>query len=239
MEIFIDNEPFHVTMRLPGDEIALAIGFCFTEQVIDSMDDLITVSHCKDISTNRINVYRKHSRNGAALARSGQRRAPSLTSCGICGKQMISDLSISLRKVRKDITVEASRIAALQGIVFDGQEVFRGTGGTHAAGIFTKNGDLLALAEDVGRHNALDKAIGKVLFAHREQEAAMIALTSRLSYEMVQKAARLGVEVLAGASCATSLAIELAGSVEMTLIGFARGNQGNVYTCPERVIRED
>lgn len=238
MEIFIDNEPFHVTMRLPGDEIALAIGFCFTEQVIDSMDDLITVSHCKDISTNRINVYCKHPRNGTALARSGQCRAPSLTSCGICGKQMISDLSISLRKVQKNITVKASRIADLQEAVFNGQEVFHGTGGTHAAGIFTKDGELLALAEDVGRHNALDKAIGKVLFARREQEAAMIALTSRLSYEMVQKAARLGVEVLAGASCATSLAIELAGSVEMTLIGFARGSQGNVYTCPERVILE-
>ncbi|OPY78835.1 MAG: formate dehydrogenase accessory protein [Syntrophorhabdus sp. PtaU1.Bin153] len=226
-------------MRLPGDEIALAIGFCFSEQVIDSMNDLVTVGYCKDVSSNRVNIFRKDPRKGVALARSGQGRAPSLTSCGICGKQMISDLSVSLQKVQKNITVETSRIATLQEAMFNDQRVFRTTGGTHAAGIFTRNGDLLALAEDVGRHNALDKAIGKVLFAHREHEAAITVLTSRLSYEMVQKAARLGIEVLTGASGATSLAIDLARSVEMTLIGFARGAQGNIYTCPERVLLKD
>jgi FdhD protein len=105
--------------------------------------------------------------------------------------------------------------------------------------VFSRAGDLLAFSEDVGRHNALDKAIGKVLFSGKKKEAAIVMLSSRLSYEMVQKAARLGVEVLAGASAPTKLAIDLAQAVNLTLIGFLRKDRCNIYTCPERVALEN
>jgi FdhD protein len=142
---------------------------------------------------------------------------------------------MSLNKVQKTIIVRPSQAAALLDTVVRGQEIFRATGGTHAAGLFNEDQDLLALSEDVGRHNALDKTIGKLLLSRKRKEARIGILTSRLSYEMVQKAARLGLEILAGASSATSLAIELARSVDMTLIGFLRKGRGNIYTCPERV----
>ena len=118
------------------------------------------------------------------------------------------------------------------------QPVFYATGGTHAAGLFDGEGRLLALSEDVGRHNALDKAIGRVLFEEKEGKAKAAVLSSRLSYEMVQKAARLGVEIIAGASAPTSLAIELAQQLDMTLIGFLRPGAANIYTVPERIAAD-
>jgi FdhD protein len=120
-----------------------------------------------------------------------------------------------------------------------GQQVFKDTGGTHAAGIFNREGTLLALSEDIGRHNALDKAIGKILLAHKAVEAKILILSSRLSYEMVSKAARLSIEVLTGVSSATSLAINLARSAEMTIVSFHRGQKGNIYSCPERIVFEN
>jgi len=152
---------------------------------------------------------------------------------------MISDLSMSLPKIDKTIAITFPQLAKLQDMLMEGQQIFQNTGGTHAAGIFNKDGTLLGLSEDIGRHNALDKAIGKILLARKAAEAKIVILSSRLSYEMVTKAARLSIEVLAGISSATSLAIDLAQSVEMTLIGFHRGQRGNIYTCSERINFEE
>jgi FdhD protein len=152
---------------------------------------------------------------------------------------MISDLSMSLPKITQTLTITFPQLAKLQDMLMKGQQVFQNTGGTHAAAIFNRDGTLLALSEDIGRHNALDKAIGKILLARKTAEAKILILSSRLSYEMVMKAARLSIEILAGVSSATSLAIDLARSVEMTLIGFHRGQRGNIYTCPDRVILEE
>jgi FdhD protein len=238
LEIFINDKPFHMTMRLPGEEIPLAVGFLFTEGLINSADEVLTVSHCKDVSGNRINIYLKKPEDDSS-ARLSSRRSASYSSCGICGKDMISDLSMSLPKITQTLTITFPQLAKLQDMLMKGQQVFQNTGGTHAAAIFNRDGTLLALSEDIGRHNALDKAIGKILLARKTAEAKILILSSRLSYEMVMKAARLSIEILAGVSSATSLAIDLARSVEMTLIGFHRGQRGNIYTCPDRVILEE
>jgi FdhD protein len=148
---------------------------------------------------------------------------------------MVDNAFNPLGKIGNKITVDISQILAMQTVVQEKQHVFPLTGGTHAAGIFSAEGELLSLSEDVGRHNALDKAIGKLLFGKDINKAAVGVLSSRLSFEMVQKAARLGVEILCGASSPTSLAIELAKTANLTLIGFLREHRGNVYTSPERI----
>jgi len=235
LEIFINDRPFHMTMRLPGEEIPLSVGFLFTEGLIKSVEEVLTVSHCRDVSSNRVNVYLKNPINDNS-EKLFSRKSPSYTSCGICGKDLISNLSLSLPKIAKTVSTTFPKLSQLQDILMKGQQVFKDTGGTHAAGIFDRHGTLLALSEDIGRHNALDKAIGKILLARKADEAKILILSSRLSYEMVIKAARLGIEVLTGVSSPTSLAIELATSAEMTLIAFHRGQRGNIYTCPERII---
>jgi FdhD protein len=235
LEIFVDDEPYYVTMRLPGEELPLAVGLCFTEGVIDSLDDTVGVNYCQDISTNRINVYLTPARKQLAGSKLKQKRATAYSSCGICGKEIVEDIARVLEKIPRTIRVDFPQLSRMQQVVKESQPVFSATGGTHAAGIFSAQGELLAFSEDVGRHNALDKAIGKVLFGRKTSEAAVVVLSSRLSYEMVQKSARLKVEIVAGASAPTALAVELAKSVELTLVGFLRSARCNVYSAPERM----
>lgn len=239
LEIFIDDEPYYVTMRLPGEELPLAAGLCHSEGIIDSIDDTLGVNYCQDISTNRINVYLTPARREVAAAKLKQKRGTAYSSCGICGKEIVEDILVSLIPIAKTVSIDFTSLRRLQDVVRESQKIFHATGGTHAAGIFNAAGELLAFSEDVGRHNALDKAIGKVLFSGKKKDARIAVLSSRLSYEMVQKAARLGVEVLAGASAPTKLAIDLAQGVNLTLIGFLRKDRCNIYTCPERVALEN
>lgn len=236
LEIFIDDEPFYMTMRTPGEEILLALGICFTDGIISSMEDVTGVNYCSDESRNKINVYLNPSKKKENQLKPKQKRFPSYSSCGICGKDMIEDMCNLLERIEHRVTIDISKISEMQNAVQEKQEVFPLTGGTHAAGIFSAGGELLSFSEDVGRHNALDKAIGKLLFSRSLSKAAVAVLTSRLSFEMVQKASRLGVEILCGASSPTSLAIELAKTVNLTLIGFLRGTHGNIYTSPERIV---
>jgi FdhD protein len=235
LEIFVDDEPYYVTMRLPGEELALAVGLCFTEGVIDSLDDTVGVNYCQDISSNRINVYLTPARKQLAGPKLKQKRTTAYSSCGICGKEIVEDIARVLEKIPRTIRADFPMLSRMQQVVKESQPVFSATGGTHAAGIFSAQGELLAFSEDVGRHNALDKAIGKVLFDRKTSEAVVVVLSSRLSYEMVQKSARLKVEIVAGASAPTALAVELAKSVDLTLVGFLRSARCNVYSAPERM----
>lgn len=127
-------------------------------------------------------------------------------------------------------------LSRMQQALVEKQDVHRATRGTHAAGIFDAKGGLLSFAEDVGRHNALDKAIGKLVLERRVGEAAVVQLSSRLSYEMVMKSVRLGAEILVGVSAATSLAVEVGRRMGLTLVGSLRNNRGNVFTHPERLV---
>ncbi|MCX5812784.1 MAG: formate dehydrogenase accessory sulfurtransferase FdhD [Proteobacteria bacterium] len=235
LEIFIDDEPFYTTMRMPGEEILLALGICFTDGIIDSMEDVTGVNYCSDVSRNKINVYLNSQLNKKDRLKNKQRRSTAYSSCGICGMDMIEGMTNTTGRIEQKVTMDIATISNMQKAIQENQVVFPLTGGTHAAGIFSAEGELLSFSEDVGRHNALDKAIGKLLFNRSTAKAAVVVLTSRLSFEMVQKAARLGAEIICGVSSPTSLAIDLAKTVNLTLIGFLRGNRGNIYTCPGRI----
>lgn len=236
LEILINDEPYYLTMRMPGEDMFLALGLCLTEGVISSPDDVLSVNHCID-STNRVNVYLSAGKQGrgAKARRSGSIAS---ASCGICGKEVIADICTALTKSDVTVHVMLSRVFDMQKSMESRQPVFQATGGTHVAGLFDGEGRLLALSEDVGRHNALDKAIGRILFERKRAQVKTVILSSRLSYEMVQKAGRLGTEILAGASAPTSLAVDLARELNMTLVGFLRPGAANIYTAPERITIE-
>jgi FdhD protein len=235
LEITINDEPYYMTMRMPGEDLFLAVGLCLTEGVISSFEDVLSVNHCID-SANRVNVYLSPERRGAHQART--RGGVAYAGCGVCGKELISDICTALAKSDRTVRVALSQVFEMQKAMESRQPVFRATGGVHGAGLFDEEGRLLAASEDVGRHNALDKAIGRVLFEQKRERVKTAVLSSRLSYEMVQKSARLGVEIIAAASAPTSLAIELARQLDITLIGFLRRGTANVYAVPERIAAD-
>ncbi len=234
LEIYIDNLPFYMTMRLPGEEVALALGLCFTDGLITSMDDVSGANYCSDISTNKVNIFLSDTRKERPV-RERPKQFTSYSSCGLCGSDMIRDLTASISKIEKTVTVAFPELFAMQDVMVEKQAARRSTGATHAASIFDARGNFLSFSEDVGRHNGLDKAIGKLLLDGRIGEAKIVHLSSRLSYEMVMKAARLRAEILTGVSAATSLAIQVADALGITLIGSLRNPSGNVFTYPERV----
>ncbi len=235
LEIFINDESFYMTMRMPGEEIPLSLGLCFTEGIIESMDDVAGANYCSDLSANKINVYLSEKRKQQGAISQRQKRFTTYSSCGICGSEMIEELGKTTFRIQKKSHMHISTLSVLQDALTAKQDAYHGTGGTHAAGIFNSAGDLLSFSEDVGRHNALDKSIGKLLFAGKIREASIVMLSSRLSYEMVMKCARLGVEILAGFSAPTSLGVQLANTMGITLVGLVRGNKGNIYTHNDRI----
>lgn len=236
LEIYIDDEQFYMTMRLPGEEIPLAIGLCFTEGIIRSMDDVSGANFCSDLSANKVNIYLSDKKKNEGPLLKKQKRFTTYSSCGVCGSDMVEDLAGSIDKIPVKTKVEFSKLLQMQRVIVDKQDVHRLTRGTHAAGIFDVQGNLLSFSEDVGRHNALDKAIGKLLLEKNIHVASIVHLSSRLSYEMVMKSVRLGAEILTGVSSATSLAVEVAKAMGLTIIGSLRENRGNVFTYPERLV---
>jgi FdhD protein len=234
LEIYVNDSLYTVTMRLVGEEMPLAVGLCFTDGIIGSVDDLRMIQYCGEDSGNRIDLYVNDTgREGSLIRRSAR---PSYSSCGICGSELITEACTRLEKIEEKTRLPAADLVRCQELTYGMQTIFKATGGAHAAALFNGQGNLLSFAEDVGRHNALDKAIGKALFSKTAGKACLGILTSRLSYEMVLKGGKLGLEILAGTSAATSLAVELASRINMTLIGFLRNGSGSVYTAPERIL---
>lgn len=235
LEIFVDGEPFYVTMRLPGEEIALAVGLCFTEGIIESVGDLSAAAYCGDLSANKVNIFRTQNKRRSGALRIKQKKHVTYSSCGICGQEMIADICKRLSTMEARTGTTLPFLKGLHGSLERKQDVYGAAGGTHAAAIFDGAGDMLSFAEDVGRHNALDKAIGKLLLAHETRKASIVLLSSRLSFEMVQKAARIRAEIIGGSSCATSLAVDLARRLNMTLVGNLQSTAGTVYCCADRI----
>ena len=240
LEIFINGKPQYLTMRLPGEEMHLALGYCFTEGIIDSMKDVHVVHYCAENTGNRVEIAlarkdRVQRSEGARARGYKERRLPAFSSCGICGKEMVEDIQIELNYRKKTFSLPLSSIDDMLSEIENGQRIFGETGATHAVAIFDKDCKLLAFAEDVGRHNAIDKALGSLLAEDAIDNALVVVATSRLSYEMVQKVGRSNAEVLIGMSPPTSLGIDLAKSINLTLVGFARKGRGNIYTGEERI----
>jgi FdhD protein len=225
-----------VTMRTPGNDFELAVGFCVTEGVIADPDAVHEVAYCVGPGgVQQFNVVTLRLRY-PVVASLRRRRFVATASCGLCGKTALDDLEVRCDSVAKGPTIAASTIGALPGHLGDAQAVFDMTGGLHAAATFDAGGTLVTGREDVGRHNAVDKLVGEAFLARRLPLSELILMVSgRLSFELVQKAAVAGIPVLCAVSAPSSLAVRVADHFGQTLIGFVRDDRFNIYSHPERV----
>ncbi|GLH95178.1 formate dehydrogenase accessory sulfurtransferase FdhD [Phytohabitans aurantiacus] len=240
LEIRVRPKPLAVTMRTPGDDLDLAIGFLLTEGIIGGADDVVTAQLCAGAETpNTYNVVDVVlAADVPPPATDPTRNFYTTSSCGVCGKASIDAVRTRSRfDVADDpVTVAAGVLAGLPDRLRAAQRVFDRTGGLHAAGLFTAGGDLVAIREDVGRHNAVDKVIGWAVRERRLPLAGHLLLVSgRASFELTQKAWMAGLPILAAVSAPSTLAADLAAEAGMTLVGFLRGATMNVYSRAERV----
>jgi FdhD protein len=246
LEIRLTGTPLAVTMRTPGDDFDLVHGFLATEGVIRSADDVAGLRYCNSVDDEGRNTYNVVDFDLApgveAPDTALDRNFYTSSSCGVCGKASIDAIRT---KTAFDVAGDATRLPlevllALPDRLRAEQQVFDKTGGLHAAGLFAADGTLVALREDVGRHNAVDKVIGDGVRAGRLPLSGHVLMVSgRASFELTQKAAMAGIPVLAAVSAPSSLAVELAREVGITLVGFLRGDGCNVYTCTERIVLPD
>jgi len=244
LEIRVDGEPLTVTMRTPGDDIDLTAGFLFTEGLLTGLGEVHEIRMC-DENVAAVTVADDGGllkTGGVDRFQSAARNFLTTSACGVCGKDSIEAIRVrSAFDVAADpVRVSPAVLAGLPDRLRDAQRVFSRTGGLHAAGLFTPDGTLLVLREDVGRHNAVDKVAGWALRSGLVPLTGHVLLVSgRASFELAQKALMLGLPVLAAVSAPSSLAVSLAEEGGMTLIGFLRGAAMNVYAGPQRVITED
>ncbi len=239
LEIRIAGDPVAVTMRTPGDDADLVLGFLLAESVIRSVADVGTIAHCGRPGEEGFgNVIDVAPGPGVVLQFEGARRGTLTTaSCGICGRRSIEDLRARCRPVERATSLPWSLLARASERLSEAQVAFARTGGLHGAVLLDGTGALLAAAEDVGRHNAVDKVLGAALRAGALSHAALLFVSGRTSFEIVQKAAMGGVPSVAGVSAASSLAGDLADAMGITLAGFVRGEGATVYTHGARLQR--
>jgi len=226
LEIRADGRPLTITMRTPGHDEELALGFLYGEGLIDGPR---AAGPTADFAANTVAV-------AGPLARDpGARRFYTTSSCGVCGRGSLEEVAIYAPQLPDGPRVTRALLGALPDRLR--QPSFGRTGGLHATGLFAPDGELELVREDVGRHNAMDKGVGRALLDGRlPLHRGLLCVSGRLSFELVQKAAVAGVPILVGVGAPTSLAIDLAADRGMTLSGFARGGSVNVYTGSERVI---
>jgi FdhD protein len=236
LEIYVDGEPYAVVMRTPGDEVALAAGLCLSEGLIEGWSDFATIEYSGDTDSNRINVLLSEARRPLVADLIKNRSFIAQTSCGLCGKRMLDDIYFSFPKTTYRYKITRETLARAEKNLSPFQELFRETGCAHAALLCDCDGNVLSGAEDVGRHNALDKAIGKLLQEDKLNSAKLALLSSRGSFEMIQKVGRAGIEIAAFISAPTALAIDLAKEIDITLIGFLRDGNFNIYSGKERIV---
>lgn len=228
--IRVEDKSYSVVMRTPGDELAHAAGFCLGEGIIDSPDDIKTLGYDADLDPNVVDVWLTPERKekvGHILAR---RTYVSQTSCGICGKEMIKDLTQVLDPTESDVKVEISKVFHCIAALSKNQKYYQRTRGSHASIIFDKDLNMLSFAEDVGRHNGLDKAIGKAFLEKSLHRAGLLVLSSRISYELVQKSARAGLGIMISNSRPTALAVDMGKSLNMTM-AFPSGENELMVVC--------
>jgi FdhD protein len=243
LEIRIAGETVAVVMRTPGDDHRLALGFLFGEGLLREAADASAVFHCgRKGEEGYGNVIDVAPASGAAIdwAKLDASRAVSARSsaCGVCGRATIDDLLAGIAPLRAGEPIPASELSAAVAALRRHQPAYDVTGGTHCAALYARGGTLIAAHEDVGRHNAVDKVIGALLLARAAgpaPEPALLAVSSRAGFEIVQKAARAGIAAVACVSAPTSLAIALAERAGIALAGFVRGGRMNVYAGAERI----
>jgi FdhD protein len=236
-----DTQQLAVTMRTPGAGFELATGFLYSEGIIESREDITHISYCvdRDLSEEqRYNVVNVRLRQNELPALDHLERHFFTTSaCGVCGKKSIEALETrGLRPISSDLNMSIDTISQITDKLRSAQSLFDNTGGLHAVGLFDKHGDLIIAREDVGRHNAMDKVIGWAVQQNQLPLNEIIVLVSgRASFELVQKALAVQIPIFCAVSAPSSLAIDLAYRFDMTLIGFLRENNFNIYTSPNRI----
>jgi FdhD protein len=235
LQVLLDEEPFAVVMRTPGDDEALVMGFLHAEGVIASRADVVEIRAARNAEGGAAIAVRvgPQARRSPADER---RRVDVNAACGMCGRVRVESLSIDRPPLAVDWTVDAALVASLPSRLRARQPAFDETGGLHAAGLFDLGGALVAAAEDVGRHNAVDKVVGRMLLDDALPAGrTLLAVSGRLAYEIVQKAFLAGIPLLAAVSAPSSLAVELAEQAGITLAGFVRDGQFNVYAHGARI----
>ncbi len=245
LEIVLNGKPIAVLMRLPGQEKELAAGFCISEGYVRGMQDILLIHHCGlghpvpsetepetgRLSRNRVEVHA----DAAGLIAGERAEATRLIRSG-CAAADVSAMGESLPLLTSTWTVTASMVLRLGQAMRERQNVHRQVGGTHSAAIFRPDGTLVALAEDIGRHNAVDKVLGYSLLRGLSLDDKLLLTSGRASYEMITKALRLHIPVIVSMSAPTSLAVQLAQDRGLTLIGYLRGGRMNVYTHTQRLV---
>ena len=233
LEVRLNGESFSVIMRTPGNDRDLAAGFLFSEGVIKGASDLTMTDSQDDV----IDVQLVGA-NAASLPEllASRRQVMTNSSCGMCGRRTLDSLGVNVSPLPSVWTTRREYVLGMPTTLKAAQAVFADTGGLHASGLFDRSGKLLLIAEDVGRHNALDKVVGRMLLAGRlPLSDSMLCVSGRTSYEIVQKALVAGIPLVAAVSAPSSLAIELAEEGGITLLGFVRGERFNIYAHPERI----
>jgi FdhD protein len=231
-----------VTMRTPGNDAELATGFLFTEGIIKNSSDVADASHCFiACAENKENVIQVSLKVGVVPnLRNSERNFYTTSSCGVCGKGSINAIrTVSEHVVQDDNinAISAQILISLPQILETSQEVFADTGGLHASALFTADGELQIVREDVGRHNALDKLIGAALNNNNwlPLNKSVLLLSGRASFELVQKAVMAGINIVAAVGAPSTLAVQLAEEFNVTLVGFLRNQRFNIYTAPHRI----
>jgi FdhD protein len=247
--IRVDGAALAMTMRTPGDDVELAAGFLVSEAIVTSRADIAGIKLCDGTACGHAghdglgNVADVTLAAGVTVPAGARRNFMTTSACGVCGKTSIPDIcatphaALAADQARFDqARFDPAVIACLPDRLRDAQRVFSRTGGLHAAGLFTATGELIAAREDVGRHNAVDKVVGRALLDDRLPLAGRVLLVSgRASFELVQKAVLAGIPLLAAVSAPSSLAASLAEEAGLTLVGFLRGRSMNVYTGAQRI----
>lgn len=248
LEICIAGESIAITMRTPGEDSRLAIGFLFSEGIVASIDDVGRAFHCgrpgDEGYGNMIEILPGPGTSlDIDLLKNSRRGTLTTSACGICGRQSIEDLLDRCQPLPKGQEFHIDKIGEVIHRLRKIQPIFDETGGVHASAAFTISGELLACFEDVGRHNAVDKTVGSLLFDRlvgigkkRDRAPAILAVSGRASFEIVQKAAMARIPIVASVSAPSSLAVDLSISLGITLAGFVRGKRFNIYSHPERII---
>jgi FdhD protein len=243
LEIRLNGKALAITMRTPGDDFALAAGFLVSEGVLAGADDLQNIVYCAGATVDGSNSYNvvdvRTSPDVVMPDITLERNVYTTSSCGLCGKASLDAVRTTARWPIADtppLRVEPTLLASLPDRLREAQRVFDRTGGLHAAALFSEDGELLDIREDVGRHNAVDKLVGRALQSGGLPLSRVILLVSgRASFELAQKAVMAGIPVLAAVSAPSSLAVDLAAETGLTLVGFLRGSSMNVYAGEDRI----
>jgi FdhD protein len=245
LQLMLDGKALSVVMRTPGHDIELTLGLMFAEGIFRSAGDVRAIKISAEageleaglavestlMESNQVDVHL-----AAKPRRRPERSMLASSACGVCGSVLIEDLRRDLEPLPAGQPVDPALLPGLVERLRSGQGVFDRTGGLHAAGLFTNAGELVTLREDVGRHNAVDKVVGRALLDERLPiNDSILVVSGRAGYEIVQKSITAGIPVLAAVGAPSSLAVALAREFNQTLVGFLKGDRFNVYSAPERL----